>query len=358
MRGDNTSSRNSGRRPLSRRGFLKKSALAAGALSLPLGPPRSRAEGALKPVTLTLDWLFQGPSVGFLLAQEKGFYREAGLDVAISPGKGSGSTAQLVASKATQIGFSDGFVVGASVAKGMNIKTVGSIYRREPAAIMVLADSAIKTPKDLAGKTVAMTAGSAQFLQWPAFVKGAGIDTTNIQLVNIDPAGIGPALISGKVDAIGGYVFSYAPSIEIRGKKEVRIFWFADSGVTVVSNGIIVHQDLLKTDPDLVRAFVPPTIKGFLYARAHPAEVAAAVKEYQQTADPAVTDREFELSWKTWVTPNTKGKPLGWGSDADWAATIQVLQQYGGVTAPLKTSQLYTNEFVPTGSEYVPPQET
>ena len=169
-------------------------------------------------------------------------------------GKGSGTTAQLVASKATQIGFSDGFVVGNSIAKGMAIKTVGSIYRRDPAAIMVLDDSPIKTPKDLEGKTVAMTAGSAQFQQWPAFVKGAGIDAAKIKIVNIDPAGVGPALVSGKVDAIGGYVFSYVPSIEIRGKKKLRIFWFADYGVTVVSNGIIVHQDLLKSDPELVRA--------------------------------------------------------------------------------------------------------
>lgn len=343
---------------ISRRRFLEKSALTAGAFAAPYAPLRARAAAPLKQVTLTLDWLFQGASVGFLLAQEKGFYREAGLDVAIIPGKGSGSTAQLVASKATPIGFSDGFVVGNGVAKGMDIKTVASIYRRNPAAIMVLADSAIKTPQDLAGKTLAMTAGSAQFLQWPAFVKGAGIDVTNIQLVNIDPAGIGPALINGKVDAIGGYVFSYAPSIEIRGKKAVRIFWYADSGVTVVSNGVIVHQDLLKSDPELVRAFVSPTIKGFLYARRHPDEVAATVKQYQQTVDPAVVDREFDISWKTWITPNTRGKPLGWGSDADWASTIQVLKQYGGMTASIETNQLYTNEFVPTGTEYIPPQET
>jgi NitT/TauT family transport system substrate-binding protein len=345
------------RMAVSRRRFLQKSTLAAGALTLPLAPLRARATVALKEVTMTLDWLFQGSSVGFLLAQEKGFYREAGLDVAISAGKGSATTAQLVASKATQIGFSDGFVVGNGIAKGMAIKTVASIYRRGPAAIMVLADSAIKTPKDLAGKTIAMTAGSAQFLQWPVFVKGAGIDAANIRIVNIDPAGVGPALISGKVDAIGGYVFSYAPSIEIRGKKELRVFWFADSGVTVVANGVIVHADLLNSDPGLLRAFVPPTIKGFLYGREHVDEAVAAVRKYQDTADPAITKREFELSWKTWLTPNTKGKPLGWGSAADWAATIKVLQQYGGVTAPLQPSQIYTNEFVPVGAEYVPPQE-
>ena len=147
-------------------------------------------------------------------------------------------------------------------------------------------------------------------------------------------------------------------TLEIRGKKEVRIFWFADYGVTVVSNSIIVHQDLLQSDPDLVRAFVPATIKGFLYGRQHPEEAVAAVKKYQETVDPAITKRELEISWKLWVTPNTKGKPLGWASDADWGSTIQVLKEYGGVTTPLETSLLYTNEFVPTGAEYVPPQET
>ncbi len=213
---------------------------------------------------MALDWIFQGPNVGFMLAQEKGFYREAGLDVAITSGKGSGSTAQLVASKATQFGFADGYVVGNGVSKGMGIKSVGSIFRRNPAAAMVLADSGINTPKDLEGKSIAMTAGSAQFQQWPAFAKGAGIDTSKIQVVNIDPAGVGPALINGKVAAIGGFAQGYVPAIEIRGKKQVRIFWFADYGVTVVSNGIVVHQDLLKSDPELVRAFVTPTIKGFL----------------------------------------------------------------------------------------------
>ena len=343
---------------LSRRRFLQNSALAGGALAVSALPYRARAAAPLRQVSMTLDWIYQGPNVGFMLAQDKGFYRQAGLDVAITAGKGSGSTAQLVASKATQIGFADGYVVGNAVSKGLTIKTVGSIFRRNPAALMVLADSAIKTPKDLAGKTVAMTAGSGQFQQWPAFVKGAGIDDAKIQIVNIDPAGVGPALVSGKVDAIGGYAQGYAPAIEIRAKKRVRIFWFADYGVTVVSNGIIVHDDLLKSDPALVRAFVPPTIKGFLYGRQHPDEAVATVKKYLPTITPAITRRELELSWKTWVTPDTKGKPLGWESAADWASTIAVLRRYGGVTAALEPGQLFTNEFVPTGAAYVPPQET
>jgi NitT/TauT family transport system substrate-binding protein len=342
---------------MSRRRLLQSSVLAAAALAAPAVLLRARAAASLKQVAMTLDWLYQGANVGFLLAQEKGFYRDAGLDVAINSGKGSASTAQLVASKATQIGFADGYVVGNGDSKGMRIKTLGSVFRRNPAAIMMFADSPIRAPQDLAGKTIAISAGSAVIQQLPPFCKNVGIDPASVHVVNIDPAGIGPALITGKVDAIGAYVSSYIPTLEIRGKKDVRIFWFADHGVTVVSNGIIAHDDLIENDPDLLRAFVPATIKGFLYGRQHVDEAVAAVKKYLPTVDAAITKRECEVSWKLWVTPNTKGKPLGWGSDTDWESTVKVLQQYGGVKTPPKLSDIYTNQFVPTGAAYVPPQE-
>ena len=81
------------------------------------------------------------------------------------------------------------------------------------------------------------------------------------------------------------------------------------------------------------------------------------MKKFQPTADPAITQLELETSWKTWVTPNTKGRLLGWGSDADWASTVEILKQHAGVTAPLTPErEIYTNEFVPSGAEYVPPQ--
>jgi NitT/TauT family transport system substrate-binding protein len=342
--------------PLSRRRLLKNSALAAAALAAPATP--TRAAAPLKQVSMALDWIYQGPNVGFIMAQEKGFYREAGLDVTVTSGKGSGTTAQLVASKATQFGFADGYATANGIAKGMAIKTIASVYRKNPAALIVLAESGIDSPKQLEGKTVAMTAGSGQYQQWPAFAKGAGIDAGKIQIVNIDPAGVGPALVNQKVDAIGGYAQGYVPAIEIRANKKVRIFWFADYGVTVVSNGIIVHEDLLNGDPELVRAFVAPSIKGFLYGRQHPEEAVALVKRYLPPADPAIVRRELELSWRTWVTPNTKGKPLGWEAAADWTSTAQVLKQYGGVAQPPPIEKLYTNDFVPTGADFVPPQDT
>jgi len=344
------------RTPSSRRSFLRSAAATAGFAAVPFVRPRRARAATLKPVTMRLDWIYQGPNVGFMLARDKGYYEEAGLDVDIGIGKGSGATAQLIATKAAQFGFSDGFVVGFSVAKGMNIKMVGGVYRRNPTAAIVLADSGIKTLKDLEGKTLASPTGGAGFQQWAAAAKGCGVDASKVRIVNTDPAGTPPALITGQVQAIAGFAQGLAPSVEIRGNKPTRILWYADCGVTAMSNGIIVHNDLLKEDPALIRAFVAASLKGFLYGRSHADEAVATVKKYSEATDNAITRREMELSWQTWVTPNTANKPLGWMSEKDWDATVDVLKAYGGVTTPLTAAQIYTNEFVPTGAEFIPPQ--
>src|SRR5215471_5843068 len=207
----------------SRRQFLRHAGVAAGLLAVPLARP-ALAQGK-RDVTFRLDWIYQGPHAGFLVAQDKGYYAKAGLNVDLGPGKGSGSTAQLVGSKATQFGFADGFVVGNSVSKGMNIRTVAAIYRRNPTAVIVLADSDIKSPKDLEGKTVGIPPGGTQFQQWPAFVKGCGLDGSKIRVANVDPAGAPPALITGQFPAIAGYALGQVPSVEIRGNTRARIFW-------------------------------------------------------------------------------------------------------------------------------------
>jgi NitT/TauT family transport system substrate-binding protein len=313
------------------------------------------AQAEKRDVSLRLDWIYQGPNAGFVVAKDKGFYDEAGLNVDMGPGKGSGSTAQLIASKTSMFGFADGFVVGAGVSKGMDLVMVAAIYRRNPTAAIVLKESGMTAPKDLEGKSIGIAPGGTQFQQWPAFVKGCKLDGDKIKVINVDPAGTVPALVAGKVQAVASYAQGAVPGIEIRSKKETTSFYYSDCGVTAVSNGIIVHKDMLKQDPELIRTFVKATVKGFLYARQHPDEAVAIIKKFGPEILPEIAKRELEMSFLNWETPNTAGKPLGWMSDKDWDSTVESLMQYGGVTTPLKAADLYTNEFVPTGAEFVAP---
>lgn len=340
---------------VTRRVVLKAGAGASIALSMP-ALVRAESLKQLRPITFQSDWIWGGPNAGFIVAKEKGFYADEGLDVTVNQGKGSGNTAQIVASKAAQFGFADGYVLGNVVSKGAALKMVGAIFRRNPAAVLVLDESNIKEPKDLSDKTIGIATGSAQFQQFPAFVKGNNLDASNVHVVNVDGSGAGAALINGQVAAIAGFAQGYIPAIETRGKKKVRAFWYSDAGVTCMSNGLIIHQDML-SEKDTIRAMVRASVKGFLYGRANADEMAKIVKKYLEATDETITLREAQLSWSTWVTPTSADKPLGWMPPADWTATVAALKAYGGVTTPLEAEQLYTNEYVPDGKEFVPPQK-
>src|SRR5258708_19479697 len=106
----------------------------------------------------------------------------------------------------------------------MTIRAVAGLYRRNPTAVVLVADSDIKTPKDLEGKTIAIAAGSTQFQQWPAFVKGCGLDGSKIRVANIDPAGSPPALITGQVPAIPPHPLAQLPSVQIPPNTKPPIF--------------------------------------------------------------------------------------------------------------------------------------
>ena len=339
---------------LTRRGILHAGASVAASLSLP-AIVKAQSLKSLRPISFQADWIYGGPNAGLAIAKEKGYFADVGLDITINQGKGSGSTSQIVASKAAQFGFADGFVVGNSVSKGMKLKMVGGSFSSQSLRCDGSRRLRYKAPKDIEGKTVGIATGTAQFQQWPAFMKGAGLDPSKVRLINVDGAGAGPALISGQIDVVGGFAQGYIPAIEIRGKKKVRAFWYADEGVIAMSNGIIVHKDLL-SETELIRGVVRASLKGFLYGRANPEELTQIVKKYSETTDVAITLREAQLSWKTWVTPTTANKPLGWMAAEDWASTVAVLKAYGGVATPLEAAELYTNEFVPTEAEFVPPQ--
>src|SRR5258708_21571854 len=123
-------------RSLTRRGILQAGASVAAALSL-RAIVNAQSLKSLRPVSFQGDWIYGGPNAGFAIAKEKGYFADAGFDVTINQGKGSGNTSQIVASKAAQFGFADGFVVGNRGSKGMKLKMVRRIHPPNPCAARV-----------------------------------------------------------------------------------------------------------------------------------------------------------------------------------------------------------------------------
>ena len=156
---------------------------------------------------------------------------------------------QLTANKDTQFGFSDGYVLGNSVAKGMNITMVGSVFRRNPTAVVVLDESSIKTPKDLEGKTLAFPSKDA-FIDYRVprhALKQAGI--TVVQVFGASKQGAAVQLQTGRADA-ASLNKMFADRFQAEGKGRFRVLYESEAWPNIP---IQAHPRIAKASVEAVR---------------------------------------------------------------------------------------------------------
>src|SRR2546421_12565458 len=110
-------------------------------------------------VSLRLNWYLGGLHVPFYFGKERGFYAADGIDLTINEGRGSANTVQVVAAGSDTFGLADSSSVILTASKGADVKSVMSLLNTTGFSVVSLAESGIKTPKDLEGRTVAVTPG-------------------------------------------------------------------------------------------------------------------------------------------------------------------------------------------------------
>src|SRR5688572_21751980 len=108
---------------------------------------------AVQDVSLRLDWVPSWYHAPFYVALEKGYYRDAGLNVTILDGQGSNTTGQVVASGAETFGFMSLLSVPLLADKGAQLRAIGAFIQTAPEGVITLAENGINSPKDLEGKT-------------------------------------------------------------------------------------------------------------------------------------------------------------------------------------------------------------
>src|SRR5262250_2402833 len=257
---------------------------------------------ALKPMKLTLNFLAGGPQAGFMLAKQMGLYEKAGIDLTIEEGRGSGTTAQLVATGQTDVGFADAPAAMQLRAKNAPVKIIAPILQTNGFAIISLEESNIRKPSDLVGKRVAVQAGTAQTTLLNAILAANGIDPAKFNAINIDPSAFVGTLIEKKVDAILGGADFQSAQLRDRGFKIYDIY-YRDVGVPTVGLSIIARDDKLAADPDLYKRFVAASLEGWDAARKNPTAASEAVVKLFPTATKEQIQKQLEVDLKLVCAP-------------------------------------------------------
>ena len=318
-------------------------AIAAG-LALAAG----NAVAANTPITFQLNWVAGGANAGFAAAVAEGFYKDAGLDVTLVQGNGSGNTAQLVANGRSEIAYADAVAVSQLIAKGAPMKVLSTVYQSNPNEVSALKKTGIKSVKDLAGKKVGVPSGSSQTTMLPLLLKANNLKESDVNLINMPPTAMVPSLLQGQVDAILGSVDSYQIQLEAQGAQTDN-FMFADHGVPTVSTSIFANDSYIKNNPEVVRKFIAASLKGWYFALDNPEK---AVKDLKSVF-PEMNEKlaTAELASIKPLLCSGGAKYIGKAEDALWVTTQDLLSEVKLLPAGQDPKTYYTNAYLPPASE-------
>ena len=319
----------------------RRSLLAAGGAATLLGPARAAwGSGPVRRITLLTDGGPVGRHSYYFVAASNGYYAAEGLEVDIIGGKGSAAVVKEVAAGSVTLGFADaGTLVLARGNEDVPVKMVAVVYNSAPHALIVLEESGIRAPKDLVGKTASDVAGSANYLLFPAYAKFAGFDPATVKWVFADFNALPAMLVTRQVDAIGQFTIGL-PLLEKRAQPQKLVpLAYRDVGLDIYSNGIIAREDMLRTDPDLIRAFVRATLRGLRDAIADPVAAGAAIHAALPLVEADAAAGEMRQVAKIAENATTRAHGLGWLDPDKMQRTVDII---AGVT-PLKHKPAVTD---------------
>jgi len=306
------------------------------------------AVAANTPVTFQLNWMAGGPNAGFAAALAEGYYKDAGLDVTIVQGNGSGNTAQLVANGRAQLAYADAVAVSQLIAKGAPMKVVSTIYQSNPNAVMALKKTGIKSVGDLKGKKVGVPSGSSQTTMLPLLLKSNNLKESEVNMIDMPVASMVPALLQGQVDAVLGSIDAYQIQAESQGA-QLDVYRFADYGVPTVSTSIFASNDYLKSNPEVVKKFIAASLKGWSFALDHPDK---AIKDLKQVF-PEVNEKlaAAELAAITPLFCSGGAKYIGKAEDALWTKSQDLLSEVKLLPAGQDPKSYYSSDYLPPASQ-------
>ncbi|WP_075220942.1 ABC transporter substrate-binding protein [Acuticoccus yangtzensis] len=286
-------------------------------------------------VSFVLDWAWQAMHGPFLIALEKGYYEDEGLNVTIDRGFGSGDTISKVAAAAYDIGFAEGTGLFKFNADNPEDKVleVMVINDQSPTGVISMKETGISEPADLVGKTISATQNEATVTVWPVVAKLHGLSPDDVEFLYVEPNLRDAMVLQGQASATFGFSTTTVLNMVLAGVDldDIAYSTFAEWGVKPYSSGILVKESFAAEHPDVVKGFVAATMKGLIDMLEDPTEGLELLKKREPLVDLDVEAQRWELAKElSIVTPDVIANGISSVSEERMAtAAAQMAEAYG-----------------------------
>jgi NitT/TauT family transport system substrate-binding protein len=302
-----------------------------------------------KRVSFLLDVLTNPKHALFYPAAKQGLFTGQGLDVTLEVGKGSADVIQNVASGTAQFGFADASAVVLGRARGLPITLVTMVHYNTLMTVITRVPSGVTKPAELVGKKIASTGGDAVRMVMPAFAKVNGFEADKINFITVNQPAKASMLLAGQVDGVCDYlsafpIYSEAAQAVGLGLKAIS---FAEYGLDIYSNGIIVHDDLLKSDPALVSSFVRAIVMSLNVAASEREATIKLFREFQPQYSEKVSREGLDIAANALLVPEVFNNGIGAMSRDKIERTIQTTIQAYSLDKSPPAASVYTNAMLP-----------
>jgi NitT/TauT family transport system substrate-binding protein len=327
-----------------------RSCLAALALAL-----AAVSAAAQTPVKFSLNFKPDGSNAAWFLAQDRGYFRQAGLQVTLDASNGTGDVLSRLGTNTYDLGFADLGALMEFAARNPQQAPVAVmvIYANSPLSVVALRRSGVNRPGDLAGKRLGGPVSDGAYRMLPAFAQRAGLDMARVKVENIDIRVRETLLVRGDLDAIAGFDSSIWFNLKNMGVKQEDVVFmrYTDLGLELYGNALMVSRRMLESQPEAVRAFVRATALGWRDALADP----AAAIEALARRDPLV-NKAIELEKLQWLLANQIRTPLTTTGGLGTVDPARLEKQHETVRTvfslpALPLSAIYDGRFLPPAAD-------
>lgn len=301
-------------------------ALIPGVLADSSANPDSTAASSLREVRVQLKWVHQFQFAGYYVAIEKGYYRDAGLDVTlIEYSPGVTPVDQLMGGRVDFAVGDAGALIYRSA--GAPLIALAAIFQHSPSILTVLKESGISELSDLRNKR-AMLSGGYMNAELMSMLKSVGLTPNEFRLIPSDPDL--NALIDGRTDAYNAYLTNEPYYLEKKGISYLN-FVPRDYGVDFYGDILLTTERVIESNPQMVRKFVEATLKGWDYAARYPGEVVNLIfnkyNSQNKTREHLMFEAEEAIKL---ILPHVV--PVGYMNEARWRHIGDIFREQGLMT--------------------------